>query len=195
MKKGKIFIISGQSGVGKDTIIDALLKKFPQIWPAVTYTTRDPRADEIPGEDYYFVYQEKFQEMAKKGEFIEYVQTHGNWYGTPKKEITKKINTGKDIILELDYRGGLKFKEMLPEAITIFIKYQDENLKEILGHRLKNDKGRSATNEEIEIRYQTALKEKEFITKYDHQIVNPEGHPEQAIAEVERIIQQNINKS
>src|SRR3990172_5354575 len=100
--KGKLFILSGQSGVGKNTILEAIKSAHPEFHRAVTFTTRDPRPNEIPGEDHFFVYQEKFDEMIKKGEFLEYAQTHGEWYGTPKEQINDALDKNKNVIMEID---------------------------------------------------------------------------------------------
>lgn len=195
MKKGKYFILLGQSGVGKNTILRAVLKNHPDFWRVVTYTTRDPRPEEIPGEDHYFVYAEKFAEMIEKGEFLEHAETHGFSYGTPKKEVLKALGDGKNIIAEIEYQGALQIKKVMPEVIAIFIKYPEGDLKEMIRHRLKNDSGRGeVTEEEIERRYQTALKEKEYIDRFDYQVTNFENQPEKAIAEVEMIIAENLSK-
>jgi len=193
MSKGKLFILLGQSGVGKNTILDAILKKHPDFWRVVTYTTREPRPEEIPGEDHYFVYKEKFDSMVKNGELLEHAFCHDDWYGTPKKEVIDVLKNGKNAIAEIEYQGAMQIKETMPEAITIFIKYEDGDLRGLIERRLKNDPGRGdVSEEEIETRYHTALKEKRFIDKFDYQVINPEGHPEVAIGEVENIIKKEL---
>src|SRR3990167_8113379 len=106
MAKGKLFLLLGQSGVGKNTILDGLKRNHPEFWRVVTYTTREPRPEEIPGEDHYFVYKEKFDEMVKKGELLEHAFCHESWYGTPKKEVLDVLATGKNAIAEIEYQGA-----------------------------------------------------------------------------------------
>jgi guanylate kinase len=193
--KGKLFILSGQSGVGKNTILEAIWKAHPDFHRAVTYTTRDPRPNEIPGEDHYFVYQEKFAEMIKKGEFLEYAQVHGEMYGTPKEQVKKALASGKNVLMEIDVRGATQVKKIMPEAILIFIKYESSDIETAIRNRLKNDLSRGdISEEEIQTRITTAKKEAEYEQYYDYSVVNPEGHPEQAIEAVEKIIQNELKK-
>lgn len=192
--KGKLFILSGQSGVGKNTILSAILANHPDFHRVVTFTTRDPRPNEIPGEDHFFVYQEKFDDMANKGEFLEYTQTHGYWYGTPKEQVDKALNEGKNVLMEIDVKGVANIKDKY-NPVTIFIKYEPGTLEELIRNRLKNDPSRmDVSEEEIQTRIATAKKEANYEKDYDYAVINPEGHPEQAIAEVENIIKENMAK-
>lgn len=193
--KGKLFILSGQSGVGKNTILEAICSAHPDFWRAVTYTTRDPRPNEIPGEDHYFVYQEKFAEMIKSGEFLEYAQNHGQWYGTPKAQVDKALSDGKNVIMEIDVKGATQVKKVMPEAVLIFIKYSGDNIEVAIRNRFVHDPARQQiTEEEIQTRIATAKKEAGYENDYQYAVVNPEGHPEQAIREVEKIIKENMTK-
>jgi len=194
--KGKLFILSGQSGVGKNTILKAVLAKHPAFHRAVTCTTREQRPEEIPGEDHYFVYPEKFQEMINNGEFLEYAQVHGEMYGTPKEQIEKALASGKNVLMEIDVKGAVQVKEKNPDAILIFVKYEPGDLEILIRSRLKNDPGRGqVTEEEIQTRITTAKKEAEYEKFYDYSITNPEGHSEQAIGAVEKIIQDELKKN
>ena len=190
---GKLFILSGQSGVGKNTILKAVSGKNPEFHRAVTYTTREPRPEEIPGEDHYFVYLEKFEEMIKNGEFLEYAKTYGEMYGTPKEQIEKALENEKNVLMEIDVKGARQVKKIMPETILIFIKYEGDNIDQVIRNRIKNDPSRGqTTEEEIQTRIATARKEAEYEKEYDYSVVNPEGRPEEAIEEAERIIQNEL---
>lgn len=190
--KGKLFIISGQSGVGKNTILKAVLEKHLEFHRTVTFTTREPRPNEIPGEERYFVYREKFEEMIKNGELLEWAEVHGEMYGTPKEQIEKVLNNGKNVLMELDVQGVQNIKEKL-QPITIFIKYEGGDIAELIRRRIQNDPARKeTTEEEIQTRIRTAQKEAKYEKFYDYSIVNPEGHPEKAIEEVEKIIKNGL---
>lgn len=192
--KGKLFILSGQSGVGKKTILFELLKRHPEFHHVVTYTTREPRPNEIPGEDHYFVYREKFEEMMKNGELLEWVEVHGNLFGTPREQIEKAIKNGKNVLMELDVKGVQNIRGKL-QPITIFLKYEPGNLEGFIRSRIKNDPARKDTTEEqILTRIATARKEAEYEKYYGYAVVNPEGNPEKAIEEVEKIITRELNK-
>lgn len=193
MNKGKLFIISGQSGVGKNTILKEIVAKHPEFHRIVTFTTRDPRPGEIPNEDHYFVYREKFEEMIKNNKFIEYAEVHDEMYGTPKQQIEEALDSGKNAIMEIDVQGAKQVKEKLPEAILIFIKYEAGDLEQAIRRRIQNDPQRGETpEEEIERRIETAKKEIEFEKYYDFSVINPEGQPEKAIEEIEKIIRDEI---
>lgn len=191
--KGKLFIISGQSGVGKNTILHELLKKHPEFHRAITCTTRDPRPNEIPNEDHYFIYKEKFDAMANKGEFLEYAKVHDEFYGTPKDQIQKALENGENVLMEIDVQGAKQIKKQMPEATLIFIKYEPGNLEELIRRRIKNDRKRGQIpEEEIQTRIASAQKEAGFEKYYDFSVINPEGNPDQAIEEAEKIITKEL---
>ena len=193
--KGNLFILSGQSGVGKNTILKAIQEKHPDFHWAVTYTTREPRSEEIPGEDHFFVYRDKFEGMIKNDEFLEYAQVHGEMYGTPKEQIAQALNNTKSVIMEIDVQGATQVKKAMTEAVLIFIKYEPGNLEEIIRRRIQNDPKRGeTTEEEIQTRIATAKKEAGYEKYYDYSVVNPEGHPEKAIKEVEKIIDNKLKQ-
>ncbi|KKQ17107.1 MAG: Guanylate kinase [Berkelbacteria bacterium GW2011_GWB1_38_5] len=189
MNKGKLFVISGQSGVGKNTILKKILVNHPEFHRVVTFTTRDPRPNEIPGEDHFFVYPEKFKEMIENNEFIEYAKVHDEMYGTPKEQVEEVLNAGRNAIMEIDVQGTMQVKKILPEAVLIFIKYEEGDLEQSIRHRIKNDQERGeTTEEEIRCRIVSAQKEAEYEKYYDHVVTNPEGKPDEAVKEIEKII-------
>ncbi len=118
---GNLFIVCAPSGAGKTTLVDALLKADSGIRLSVSYTTREPRAGEVDGREYHFVSQEKFQEMAAAGAFLESALVHGNYYGTSQPWINDQRVAGADILLEIDWQGAAQVRKMMPDAIGIFI--------------------------------------------------------------------------
>lgn len=188
-----IFIISGPAGVGKDTILNGILKQFPNFVRLSTYTTRAPRIDEGIKKGRIFISNDEFETMIAKNEFIEYEKVHAWYYGAKKSDIDNILHAGKAIIFDTDVKGGLKYKKLYPNnLVLIFIKF--EHSIDELRDRIKNNRP-DATKQEIELRFQTAANEMTYENKYDYVIVNPEGHPEKAISEVTKIINQSINLS
>lgn len=186
---GKLIILSGQSGVGKNTLLKKILTKHPELHRVVTFTTRDPRPEEIPGEDHFFVYREKFDDMIKNKEFLEYAQVHNEMYGTPKKQVDDKLKKGINSIMEIDVQGARQIKNQMPDAVLIFIKYPDSEIDNYIRQRIKNDPARGETSEEeIQTRIESAKKEAEFEKDYDFSVVNPENEADQAVSEIEKII-------
>lgn len=121
MKKGNLIIISSPSGGGKGTLIKEVLKIVPDIGYSVSFTTREVRAGEENGRDYFFVSRAKFDDLIALGEFLEYAEVHGNFYGTSINQVKTKIDSGQDVILEIDVQGAESVRETLPAAVSIFI--------------------------------------------------------------------------
>lgn len=167
MKKGKLFVISGSSGVGKGTLISLLLKNNPNIMLSISHTTRAPRQGEIDGINYFFRTKEEFQKSINENAFLEWAQYSDNFYGTKRKFVERKLNEGFDLILEIDTQGALKVKEQMPDAILIFI--LPPSLKD-LENRLRGRK--TETEEAIQKRLNFVESEMKNSSLYDYQIVN-----------------------
>jgi len=182
--QGKLFIISGPSGVGKDTIVNNLQFGLYNLQKIPTFTTRKPRENEKEGDQYYFVSKAKFKDLIKQGEILEYNFYNGNYYGTSKKDIENALKSGKNVLLTIDVNGALNIKKQYPDACLIFIKSKLSDIKKRLEKRGQN------TPREIEERLETAKKELRYAKYYDYIIENPEGHPEKAIKKVSVIIKQ-----
>jgi len=120
-RKGRLFVVSGPSGVGKSSIIGRFLKEDHGATFSVSYTTREKRPQETDGKDYYFVSEETFREMAREDRFLEWESVHGHFYGTPKKEVGETLERGIDMILDIDVKGALRVKDKCPEACLVFI--------------------------------------------------------------------------
>lgn len=181
-KQGNLIIISGTTCAGKGTVIKELLKRNTNLALSISYTSRSMRKGETNGKDYYFISQEEFEEKIEKNEFLEYALVHNsNYYGTPKKEIKEMLDTGKDVILEIEVQGAQKVKELLPETILIFIMAPS---MEIVKERIKA-RG-TENNQQIIKRFQTAYKEINEIPKYNYIVINDEV--ETAVKKIEAIL-------
>lgn len=180
MREGLLFVVSGPSGAGKGTICKRLLEKV-DIEFSVSMTTRAPRGGEKDGVNYYFVTKERFLEVEKQGGFLESAEVYGNYYGTPKDVVLKKLNEGRDIILEIDIQGALQIRNSYPKGIFIFI------LPPSMAELRKRITGRgSETEEAINLRLGETLKEISYIDKYDYCLVN--GNIEEAVNRAAAII-------
>ena len=166
-KRGILFVVSGPSGCGKDTVIQELMKKRKKLWLSISCTSREMRPGEINEKDYYFLSKDEFEDKIKNDELLEYAEYAGNYYGTPKKYIKEKLDQGIDVILIIEIQGAKKVKEMLPESLLIFI--MPPSLKTLV-KRLKR-RG-TDSNEKIIERFHTAYKEINEVTKYNYVVVN-----------------------
>ena len=121
MKKGKTFIISGPSGVGKSTVLSALLEKRPNVYFSVSATTRDPRPGELDGIHYHFMDVDSFRKWIAMDQFLEYAEYVGNFYGTPKRFVDEAMDQGKDVILDIEVQGAIQVTSKRPDTVRIFI--------------------------------------------------------------------------
>ena len=165
--KGRLFIISAPSGTGKSTVISHMLKQRGDIVLSVSATTRAPREGETDGVSYRFVTQEDFKSMIARGEFLEYAEYVGEFYGTPAQPIKECVESGKDVILEIEIQGAKQVMEKDPEAVSIFIVPPD---MDELERRLR---GRATDSEEkLAARLARARQEMEEKSHYAHIVVN-----------------------
>jgi len=121
MDRGRLYVVSAPSGAGKTSLVKALMEREPRIRFSVSYTTRKPRPNEIPGRDYHFVTMERFTEMVAQGEFLEHAQVFDNCYGTGVRTVEEALANGEQLLLEIDWQGAAQVRARLPEAHSIFI--------------------------------------------------------------------------
>ena len=186
--KGILIVVSGFSGSGKGTIMKRLLEKYDNYALSVSATTRSPRPGEEDGREYFFRTVEEFEKMIAKDELIEYAKYVDNYYGTPRAYVEEQLQSGKDVILEIEIQGALKVKEKFPETLLLFV--TPPSAKE-LKNRLV---GRGTESMDvIEFRMNRAKEEAEGMDCYDYLIVNDEL--EVCVEEVHRIIQGEHRRS
>ena len=167
-ERGLLIIMSGPSGVGKDTICNELLKTHDNLWASISMTTRPIRDGEKEGVNYFYVTKEEFEKNIKEANFLEYAIVHsGQYYGTPKEKIEEKLNKGIDVILNIDIQGALKIKEEISEALFIFLV---PPTMDILKQRLIDRN--TETAEKVVERFKTAYKEINELAKYNYVVVN-----------------------
>lgn len=184
MTGGMVFIISAPSGSGKSTLTNELRRVVPHLEFSISYTTRAPRGSEQSSREYFFISREQFEEMIRNGEFLEYAEVFGNYYGTARRFLGEAFARGNDLLLDIDVQGAKQVKQKLPEAISIFVlppsreelerrlrrrsEADDEIQRKLLGDGAR----RFNTEEIIQRRLQTASREIENFRDYDYILVN-----------------------
>lgn len=177
----KLFVISGSSGVGKGTVIKEFLRKHPDFRLSISCTTRGKREGEEHGVNYFFLTQDEFKNCIANNEFLEWAEFSGNHYGTKKAFVEECLNNGENLILEIDTKGALNVKNIMPEAELIFI--APPSIEE-LEARLR---GRhTETEEAIQKRLASIKLEMENSKKFDHKVVN--DTVENAVKQLEDIM-------
>ena len=167
MRKGTLYIISAPSGAGKTTLCKRVLNSMEDVVFSVSHTTRKPRDGELDGVHYHFVSVAEFMAMIDMGEFFEWAEVHGNFYGTSVASVKSELEYGRDVILDIDVQGASQIKKIFPDAITIFVMPPSmEELEARLRNRGTDDK------EVIQRRLVNARSEINRITEYDYTVIN-----------------------
>jgi guanylate kinase len=181
LRRGLLIVISGPSGVGKDTLLRGLLELDPNLRYSVSYTTRAPRPGEVDGTNYSFVSRGQFEKLIEQGEFLEHATYDGNLYGTSAARVEEARAGGHDIILKIEVQGAEQVREKVPDALFIFV--APPSTQELV----RRQEGRnSESQEDMASRRKIAAKEMTYASHYDHVVVNDDL--EQAVAEVLAII-------
>jgi guanylate kinase len=164
-----VFVISAPSGSGKSTLVSKVLQRDPRLRFSVSYTTRKPRGREKPGESYVYIGRAEFEERVDRGEFLEYAEVFGNYYGTHRSVLEQAQQEGKDLVLDIDVQGARQLKVAIPEAISIFVLPPS---REVLEQRLR---ARSQDSEDvIQRRLKGAAEEVRNYSQYDYVVINRE---------------------
>jgi len=178
-----LVVVSGPSGVGKDSVVQRLKARGLPMHFVVTATTRPRRESEVHGQDYFFVTKEEFARMIEQGELIEYAIVYNDYKGIPKQQVREALASGKDVVMRLDVQGAATVRKLAPEAILIFLTTQSE---EELVERLKARK--TDATDDLSLRIATARQELKRVAEFDYVIVNSDGCLDETVDTVEAII-------
>lgn len=180
-KKGLLIVLSGPSGVGKGTVCSFLRQHCPNLLYSISATTRAARKGEVNGVNYYFLSKEDFLQRREQGEFLEWAEVYGNFYGTPRAAVEKSLSIGNDLILEIDIQGARQVKSVFPEGVFIFL------LPPSKAELKKRIQGRATDSEEVIAKRLSCVdQELTSIMNYDYVVINDQV--EKAAAQINAII-------
>jgi guanylate kinase len=166
-KRGLLIVISGPSSVGKDTMIRGLLELDHNLVYSVSGTTRRPRPGEVPDKNYTFLTREQFEELVKKGAFLEHATYNGNLYGTFRDRVERARSEGRDVVLKIDVQGAEQVRAKVPDGVFIFL--APPSIDELVRRQIKRN---TESVEDMESRRLIATREMEYASRYDHVVVN-----------------------
>ena len=178
-----MIVISGPSGVGKDTVIKGLKERKARLHIVVTATTREPRLDEVDGVDYFFMSKDEFAEMIEQDKFLEYAVVYSDFKGIPKEQVRQALESGQDVIMRVDVQGAATLREIYPDVLLIFLTVRDE--EELTNRLIQRKKDKP---EEIKLRIATARQELKRIREFDYMVVNREDCLDETVETILAII-------
>ena len=183
--RGRLIVVSGPSGAGKDTLIQAALEAIPELTLIASATTREPRKGEVDGKDHVFLSREEFERWIEEGRLLEWAEYSGNLYGTPKQSVQELLDGGRSVILRIELQGARQVKERRPDAVMVFVRAP--SLEET---RRRLESRATETSASVESRMATAIKEVAARDEFDYEIVN--GDREQARREMIEIMKRIV---
>jgi guanylate kinase len=181
---GLLFVVSGPSGAGKDTLVEALLERLPRLKYSVSATTRAPRPGERDGEQYFFLTREAFERRLESDAFFEWREYNGNLYGTPRDFVERTLTHGYDLVMKPEVNGALAIKKAFSEAILIFL--APDKFSHLRTRLLAR---RTETVEEITGRLEIAHQEFKFVRNFDYIVINEQSRPDEAVKDLQAIFQ------
>jgi guanylate kinase len=182
-RQALLLVLSGPSGVGKDTVLEIMRQSYPDLYFTVTATTRPQRPGEMDHVHYIFLNQADFEDMLAREEFLEHAVVYGNHYGVPKSQVRTALERGQDAVIKVDVQGAATIKLMVPEAIFIFLAPPSmDELGERLRHRKTED------YDELIQRIRTAEREMESVALFDYVVVNENDQVDRTVATIDAII-------
>jgi guanylate kinase len=178
-----LMVLSGPSGAGKDSVLQYLREKVPDLCVAVTATTREPRPGEIPNRSYHFLSREEYDAMLDAGRLLAPADVHGNWYGVPVEEILEPLSRGEDVVVKIDVQGAIDVRRRIPQAIFVFL--APPSLEELVRRlRLRH----TESPEDLQRRIRDAAFEMEQLPRYDYAVVNGPAGAERAAGSIACIV-------
>jgi guanylate kinase len=178
-----LVVLSGPSGVGKDTLLQKLQEYGYEFWFVVTMTTRPPRPNEVHGKDYLFVSKDEFAGLMMEDEFLEHSVVYGDYKGIPKDQVRQALVSGKDVLMRIDVQGAAKVKKIVPNCVTVFLTTETEAE---LVNRLSERK--TETSDGLAIRIATTREEMKRLDEFDYVVINREGQQDDAVKQILAII-------
>lgn len=178
-----VVIVSGVSGVGKDALLARIRERTDRFVVPVTMTTRAPRPAEVDGRDYLFVTRDAFIEALEANELLEHAEVYGNFYGVPRSQLRQALAAGRDVIMRVDVQGAATLRELLPDALFIFLEPHD---RAVIERRLRE---RGTDEETVQRRLAAAEREYELSAEFDHTVLNVDGDLDQAVDAVLAIVE------
>ncbi len=189
--KPLLIVISGPSGVGKDSVVKALKERSDAFHFVITANTRKPRPDEVEGVDYFFVSKERFEEMIANDELAEWAHVYGDYKGVPRSQIEGAMKSGKDVLMRLDVQGASKIKKLYPHAILVFLVPSDE---EDWHARLLERAKEQGKDVDMDIRVQKVREELEFLNIFNYAVVNADGKLDHTVDMILSIVEAEHHK-
>lgn len=179
-----LIVISGPSGVGKDTVIQRMKERKLPFHFVVTATTRSPRPNEVNGVDYFFVSHDEFAEMINQGELLEYAIVYNDYKGIPKQQVRQALESGQDVVMRVDVQGASTIRELCLDALMIFLTTQDEQemVRRLIARKTETPEG-------LNLRIATARQELKRIVEFDYVVINREDQLDDAVDTILAIIQ------